>query len=383
MSELKIGFGRINLDAPTGIHISGYYSNRRAQGALDDLTASVLAVSDLRTTAINYADFYPEYYDEEYNIISEFDGESCLTSAIIYVSTEQLPVLYTTTGHGEYALPDTLITSLAQECFSVAELDLLTVDAVPEDASALVIHGPQTDFTEDETAIITEYLAAGGRLMVMTDVVTQRLANLEVLMGTYGVYAEQGIIVEGDSDHHLSSYQHYLFPDMAASEITDPISEAGYRVMVPLVHPLYVKADLRDGLRVIPLLTSSDSAYLKADAYNASTMEYVDGDKQGCFTLALQIEEDDMRILWFGTSMITDEVADSLVSGTNTDLLLNSFNWLSEQDSGLTIRPRSLNSGYLTLSSLEANTWQTVTAIVLPVVILTVGLTVWAIRRRR
>jgi len=54
MSELKIGFGRINLDAPTGIHISGYYSNRRAQGALDDLTASVLAVSDGENTALVY-----------------------------------------------------------------------------------------------------------------------------------------------------------------------------------------------------------------------------------------------------------------------------------------------------------------------------------------
>ena len=346
-------------------------------------TNSVIAVSSLRATAINYADFYPQSYDEDYNIIAEFDGENLLTSAIVYVSSDKLPTIYSTTGHGELPLPDSLISRLEQECYTVSELDLLTVNAVPEDTAVLLIHAPLNDFTGDETSKIAAWLENGGRLMLLTDILDEPLANLNALMSNYSVYPETGIVLEGNSNYHLSEYPHYLFPNMADTAVTAPLSDAGYRVMTALCHPLNVEADLRDGLSVTRLLTTSDSAYLKEEAHNTDTLEYVDGDKQGSFTLSLLIEEAQTRIIWFGTSMITDEVSDSIVNGSNTDLLLNSFNWLSEQNSGLTIRSRSLNSGYLVMTSMEANLWQTVMAIILPLIFMGVGLVVWYIRRKR
>ncbi|MBP3293671.1 MAG: hypothetical protein J6N32_07955 [Clostridia bacterium] len=52
MSKLAIGFGRADITPPNGLFISGYYSERRGQGCLDDLKASVLAFSDGEKTAV-------------------------------------------------------------------------------------------------------------------------------------------------------------------------------------------------------------------------------------------------------------------------------------------------------------------------------------------
>lgn len=52
MSNFKAGFARLDITPPFGVNISGYYNQRIADGILDNLYASALAVSDGDNTAI-------------------------------------------------------------------------------------------------------------------------------------------------------------------------------------------------------------------------------------------------------------------------------------------------------------------------------------------
>ena len=51
-NTLQAGFARVNINPPLGIHISGYFVERKAEGFLDDLEAVALAVGDGKNTAI-------------------------------------------------------------------------------------------------------------------------------------------------------------------------------------------------------------------------------------------------------------------------------------------------------------------------------------------
>ena len=51
-NTLQAGFARVNINPPLGIHISGYFVERKADGILDDLEAVALAVGDGKHTAI-------------------------------------------------------------------------------------------------------------------------------------------------------------------------------------------------------------------------------------------------------------------------------------------------------------------------------------------
>ena len=112
---------------------------------------SLIVESGERSKIINYSDMYESSLD--YNTYSYqttgFDGEGQITSAIGYVTSENLPVLYTLEGHGEKTLSTDLKDSIEKANIEVEELNLLTEENVPEDANCLMIVSPTTDLSSD------------------------------------------------------------------------------------------------------------------------------------------------------------------------------------------------------------------------------------------
>ncbi len=98
-----------------------------------------------------------------------FAGENALTSAISYVTSDDLPKLYLLEGHGESALSDTFSTAVEQENLMMDTLSLLTLEAVPEDADCVMIYAPTSDISADEKDRLLSYLQGGGTLMLITD----------------------------------------------------------------------------------------------------------------------------------------------------------------------------------------------------------------------
>ena len=98
---------------------------------------SLIVVCGERSTYVSYNDIY-EYDLTNYYTTGEYDvnfaGESALTSAIDYVTSEDLPKVYALTGHGEGELSAAFQNAVEKENIDLAELSLLTEEGVPEDA---------------------------------------------------------------------------------------------------------------------------------------------------------------------------------------------------------------------------------------------------------
>lgn len=112
-----------------------------------------------RNTYISYSDIYEYDYSDYYTTGTysvSFSAEGELTSAIDYVTNEDLPLLYTLTGHGEAALSTTFQTAVEKQNVETQELSLLTTEGVPEDADALLINSPTGDISEAERDAILE-----------------------------------------------------------------------------------------------------------------------------------------------------------------------------------------------------------------------------------
>ncbi len=121
----------------------------------EDLASnSVIVVSDKRSKVIPYSDLYESSVNyQTYSMeTTAFDGEGQVTSAIAYVTTEDLPILYTLTGHEENDLDSSMQSAIEKENIEVQELNLLTAGTVPEDASCL-----RKDFSDDETSAILTF----------------------------------------------------------------------------------------------------------------------------------------------------------------------------------------------------------------------------------
>lgn len=86
--------------------------------------------------------------------------------------------IYFTTGHGELDIRRTddasisrLAVSLIDAGIAAEQLSLLDVlnTGIPEDASAVMIAGARARFTDEEVALLGDYLQRGGRLAIFTD----------------------------------------------------------------------------------------------------------------------------------------------------------------------------------------------------------------------
>ena len=343
-----------------------------------------------RSRYISYYDIYVTDYESYYTTgtsSTQFDGESQLTSAVDYVTNEDLPVVYTLTGHGESELPSSLSSGAEEENLLLEDLSLLTEEAVPEDADALIIYAPQSDISEDEKNMLLTYLQGGGKLMLVTDYSETEMPNLAAVMEYYGTSLEDGIVLEGDSSHHMRGSNYYLLPNIGSHDITAPLSDGGYYVLMPVAQGIKIADDLRDGLSVTALLTTTASSYSKPDGYDMTTYDKEEGDIDGPFSLGVAISEEvengTTGIVWLTSSYMFDESTDMMVSGANTDLFLNALDWMCQRESAISIRAKDLSTEYLTVPSADASTWSLILVVTLPAVFLIAGAYVTIVRRKR
>lgn len=319
-----------------------------------------------------------------------FAGESALTSAIDYCISETLPKLYLLAGHGESTLSNTFAQAVTRENIETATLNLLNLEGVPEDASAVMIYAPQSDISATERDMLLEYLQNGGNLVLLTDPHdTGSLTNLEKVMAYYGITAQEGIVAEGNQSNCIWGNPLYLMPELIYHTITNPLRDNDYRVLLPVAHGLNVSEDLRETVNARKILVTSDSAYSKLAGYDMTTSEKETGDVEGKFGLAVAVEEaldDDLttNIVWIGSSLLLDDDANMQVSGGNLDLFLNTLNWVCEQEeNSYTIHAKSMAYEYLTLNGSTATTLTVLLVGMIPLAYLLSGIVVLIRRKRR
>ena len=354
---------------------------------------SLIVVCGDRYRYVDYNDIFVMDYASYYYYGTSswsFDGESQITSAIDYVTREDLPKLYLLTGHGEAALSATFSAAVGAENIQTEELSLLTQEGVPADGDALLINAPQSDISEGEIQKLQEYLDNGGKVLLITDPPKNgKLTNLEALLAGYGVTAQEGVVVEGDQNYYVWGTPYYLLPEIHSHTVTAPLVSDGYRVVLPVAQGLTVSDKLPDNVAVTQLLTTSDSAFSKAAGYNLTTYEQEEGDADGPFALGVAISQeiDDgitAQILWFSSGALVDDSSNSQASGGNQDLFLNALNYLcGSGESGISIHPKSLDQEYLTLDSGTASALTGLMLVIIPAGCLGLGIWIWARRKRK
>lgn len=334
---------------------------------------------------ISYDDIYKvdttSYYTTG-SVSQSFDGEGQITSAIDYVVSDELPKIYLLSGHGEGALSDTFSDELTRSNYeTVSDFSLLNVDEIPEDCDTLLINAPTSDISMEELTMLRSYVQGGGKLMVLSGPQkSTALTNLDSLLVDYDVTITEGVVVDTDRDHYAFTAPYVLMPDIESSDITDPLTEASSHVIVPIAQGLTVGS----GSGATALLTTSDDAVSKAAGYAMTTYDKEDGDTDGPFTLAVSIEDSAAggKIVWVSTDYLLDDMYNSYSSGANLDFVMNSLSWMIGENDAVSIRAKSLNNSYLTISSSSATVLKVAMMGVIPACFLLLGIDE-LLRRRR
>ena len=351
---------------------------------------SLIVVCGDRNKVVNYNDMYESTMD--YNTYSYqttgFDGEGQITSAIAYVTTENLPVLYTLEGHGEKELDSTIKEDIEKANMEIKSLNLISEGSVPDDAACLLIDSPSSDISEDEKTALLDYLENGGKAMIFSDYTESTLTNFAAVLENYGVKAADGIVFEGDNQHYGMQMPYYLLPTVNSTDASSETASSGYYIIMPYAQGIQKLDDVRDTVTVEDILTTSDSAYSKTNL-QSETIEKEDGDVEGPFALGVSIKEDvgdgkETQIIYYSSSYIMDSQMNQLVSGGNEKLVTESLNSMvsTEETTTVSIPSKSLEVSYLTISDYDASFWKICTIGLIPGIFLVAGFVIWFKRRK-
>ena len=357
----------------------------------DDLASnSLIVVCGDRNKVINYNDMYSSSVD--YNTWQQtttgFDGEGQITSAIGYVTSEDLPIMYTLSGHGEKDLDSSFKEDIQKANIDIKELNLLTEGKVPDDADCLMIVSPTSDISEEEKTELLDYLEAGGKAMIFSDYTQDDLPNFDAVLENYGVKCAEGIVFEGDNQHYGMQMPYYLVPTVNSTDASSETASAGSYVLAPYAQGIQKTDDVRDTVTIDSILTTSDKAYSKTNM-QSSNIEKEDGDVDGPFDLGVAITEkldDDKetQIVYYSTANLMESQINQMVSGGNEKLLLESLNWMTSTDdsNSVSIPSKSLESTSLTVTDYDAAFWKICTIGLIPGVFLVAGFLIWLKRRK-
>ena len=321
-----------------------------------------------------------------------FDLEGLLSSAIDYVTTERIPMIYQISGHGELLLSGNFLEALNRENVKLQEISLVSAGSIPKDADCVLILAPKEDYSPAEITALREYLDGGGHLYLLLQWTEERQKNLHGLLGEYGIEVQNGIVSEQDYDLYFQE-PYYLVPEIRSTTATDALAgnialtamSLGLRSTDPAVETI---------------LKTTEQAYLKKNPTEAETTGKEEGDEVGEYLLGVfrqwtvDLTPDtaaegtgritrDSQLAVFGSPYMTQDAIDEYISGMNRKLFIELMGHMVTRPALIYVPTKTYSVQYVVVSNSDALFFGIILSGVIPGVLLVIGVTIWILRRRR
>lgn len=364
----------------------------------NDVTSnSIIVVCGDRSKVIDYnSDIYEYSYDSSYNYsVTGYDCEGQVTAAIQYVTSESTTNVYELTGHDESTLSGDFSEVFQKRFMNVGSLSLLTVDAIPEDCQAIFITAPQSDLSEDDLSKLSQYLGNGGKIYLSIDYSKWNdLTNFKKLLSDNNIETTESLLAETDRSYYYQS-PFYLLPNVENTEVSSSVAGMT-QVFVPYSVGLTYTGE--DDSNVTSFMTTSDTTIAKAAANIAAVQSQADatniasaqdGDTQGQYSLGIMVtNENGGELCVLGSAMMCTDSANQIVSGHNATLFNGIVNALvttddENSDNAVVIAAKDYTVSNLTVSANAMLVYGILWGIFMPIVLIIIGIIVWARRRKR
>lgn len=349
---------------------------------------SVIVESGKRSKVINYNNIYQSEFDYATysSTVTGYDGEGQITSAIAYVTTDEMPNLYMLEGHGELSFESEFTAAIEKANIDYETINLLQYDAVPDDAQCVLLYAPTQDLSDDDTEKLLAYMEKGGDVIFISTYTGKELPNFNRLLDFYGIQVTDGLVIEADNRHYYQD-PFYLFPEITYDEITANVMGGGSYVFIPYAQG--ITATGKEDVETTGFLVTSEKSYARSDIEAGGEYAKKDGDLDGPFYVGVKCEktlgeEETSTAVIYSSEYLFTENADEIVSGTNLKLFAGTLGSLMPQSgSRVSIPVKSYEISYLAIPQSNMALLALTTVVIIPFGVLIAGFIVWFRRRRK
>lgn len=325
----------------------------------------------------------------------QFISEQEIDTALIKLINPQSRSVYFLTGHGEHDIASsdqsnglsTLKTSLESKNYTIASLNLLLDNKIPDNATVIVIDGPKKPLSQTEVDLIKAFVDKGKGLIVLQDSPAQTTFGNEPDPLAEYLSADWGLVLNQDLVVDLTSSSASVAIGDPSTYGSNPITQklSGLVTVFPVARS--ITASSISGVTQTELIQTSSQSWGEVNLTDIqnSPAKYDKGqDFPGPLAIAYSAENTakQSRLVLFGDADFS--VNGNLNAYGNGDLLINSIDWTSGQENLISLTPHTTTQRVLASPKVYTlGLIFLVTIIIIPGLVLLSGILVWIQRKKR
>ena len=328
-------------------------------------------------------------------VLLAFRGEQVLTSALLALLKPDSETVYFLTGHGEPSADkelSNLSEAISQQNAVVKPLSLSSADAIPPDASALILVAPKSDLDEREEAVLGAWLRKGGKMLVLLDP-NSSTPRLHALLANSGIIPRDDRVLRliqlPLATGILRDVTAHVLPN---AEVTRRLE--GMNILFPgATQSLGFDQPLaqQEKIRIRPLVEAAEefwgeTAYLPNQPGGMAYQDGIDNGQPliiGASADRDAVENDRVgiqssRLIVMGSSQFA---FDAGLSRPGLDLIVGCVNSLIDRGSVSGITPKNATRFALQLTDIQLSRLALLVIVGIPALAAVLGLLAWLRRR--
>jgi ABC-type uncharacterized transport system involved in gliding motility auxiliary subunit len=337
--------------------------------------------------------------------------EQTITNSIIKLVEGKTKKAYFVQGHGErdpvsgdprfgYSAA---ATRLKNDNYDVANVSLAQEGKLPDDATVVIVAGPQTDYLQPEIDALKGYLAKGGKLVLMIDVQGKPdappLTNLIELAKEWGVAVGNNLVVDvsGMGRMFNAGPEVPIASDYPGHPITEGFKYMTAYRLARTASPIEGGTNGHVAQRVI---NSSAKSWAETDLKSLAKgggevgLDVKSGDQPGPVAIASAVaaaatdappatgpdaKTPETRVVVIGDSDFTGN--DLIGFQGNGELFANMVNWAAQNENLIAIHPKDPQDRRITLTESQRAGVFYLAIFIIPGLFLVAGAATWWKRR--
>jgi hypothetical protein len=326
------------------------------------------------------------------------NAEEQLVSAMMFVSQEDPTVVTFLTGYNE-ADHSTLDKILTDNAYVTQTAEIDKIQAVPEDTDILVIYAPRDDYSLDAVTKVDEWLANGGNYgKNMIYVATPDAAdtpNLDEYLAEWGLAVEKGYILQEDTNYaYYTGSTLALMQDLKLNEESDYYKAmkiaAGSSFIGYYVRPVTKLWDEKSNM-ANTVVASAQGDKCRIFPFTADENWDPSQEEQKAYDVIVEASKVRFdgstpiysKVIVCGSELLFNQNFTSASNYSNGEVALALFDANTEKkDSSIKIVEKSFKAETYQLDAAAQITIGIIFAVAIPIIIIIVGIIVWAKRRR-
>ena len=292
------------------------------------------------------------------NTVAYFDGCAMLTNAIHFVTSEKVRTA------NLYGSQDTIDASLRSYLMSGGYYfeEIASLCDIVNNCDLLILHTPQTDITEAEADALSNYLANGGNVFLLSSCFYPDTPNLYSVTQEFGlnILDVKNIVCEQDATRIYSTQR----PDYFNAYVTD--FDGSFAVIT--AHAIKIEETKPDGVTVTPLLYTGETTGSLIVVYDNGEEDEETGEQYVCGVVA---QKEKGKLLWISSPGSATSIGNTLSNGGNFTLIYETLNWMTGNTyAGISVSSTQVTTGSLALGLTGVVVFAIILALIVPLAIL-------------